>query len=64
MTAYRACITTTEVWLRINPEYGDHLIDVSPFWATRPAAIAFTADGHTAAFPVIACPTVPADRRP
>jgi len=47
-----------------QPEYGDHLIDVSPFWATRPAVIAFTADGHTAAYPVIACPTVPADRRP
>ena len=28
------------------------------------AVIAFTADGHTAAYPVIACPTVPADRRP
>ncbi|MFE2423385.1 hypothetical protein [Streptomyces hokutonensis] len=64
-TAYGASITSVEVWLRINPEYGDHLIDVSPFWPTRPAMIAFTAGGgHTAAFPVIACPTAPADRRP
>ncbi|MFJ3339163.1 hypothetical protein [Streptomyces sp. NPDC086766] len=52
------------MWLRLNPEYGDHLMDVAPFWAQRPAAIAFTAGGHTAAFPVIACPTAPADRRP
>lgn len=64
VTAYRASITSTEVWLRINSEYGDHLIDVCPFWAQRPAAITFTAGGHTAAFPVIACPTAPADRRP
>ncbi|MFJ9150232.1 hypothetical protein ACIRP7_19550 [Streptomyces sp. NPDC102270] len=26
--------------------------------------ITFTAGGHTAAFPAIACPTAPADRRP
>ncbi|MGP4091778.1 hypothetical protein [Streptomyces sp. KR55] len=65
VTAYRASITSTEVWLRIlNSEHGDHLIDVSPFWASAPAAITFTAGGHTAAFPVIACPTAPADRRP
>ncbi|WP_043686614.1 hypothetical protein [Streptomyces xylophagus] len=64
VTAYRASITSVVVWLRINPEYGDHLIDVSPFWPTRPAAIAFTAGGHTETFPVIACPTAPADRRP
>lgn len=64
VTAYRASITSTEAWLRINSEYGDHLIDVCPFWAQRPAAITFTAGGHTAAFPVIACPTAPADRRP
>lgn len=64
VTAYRASITSTEVWLRINSEYGEHLIDVCPFWAQRPAAITFTAGGHTAAFPVIACPTAPADRRP
>ncbi|MEU9405501.1 hypothetical protein ACGF5O_44920 [Streptomyces sp. NPDC048291] len=64
VTAYRASITTTEVWLRINSACGDHLIDVAPFWAERPAAITFTAGGHTAAFPVIACPTAPADRRP
>lgn len=59
VTAYRASITSTEVWLRINREYGDHLIDVSPFWASAPAAIMFTAGGHTAAFPVVACPTAP-----
>ncbi|MFD4878572.1 hypothetical protein ACFWOB_35105 [Streptomyces sp. NPDC058420] len=35
VTAYRASITSVEVWLRINPEYGDHLIDVSPFWPAR-----------------------------
>ncbi|MDX3130670.1 hypothetical protein PV367_12915 [Streptomyces europaeiscabiei] len=64
VTAYRASITGTEVWLRINSEYDDHLIDVAPFWAQRPAAITFTAGGHTAAFPVIACPTAPSDRRP
>jgi hypothetical protein len=40
VTAYRASITSTEVWLRIlNSEHGDHLIDVAPFWAQRPAAI-------------------------
>ena len=65
LTAYRASITSTDVWLRILiGEHGDHLIDVSPFWAQRPAAITFTAGGHTAAFPVIACPTAPANRRP
>jgi hypothetical protein len=65
VTAYRASITSTEVWLRILvSEHGDHLIDVSPFWASAPAAITFTAGGHTAAFPTIACPTAPADRRP
>ncbi|WP_406130133.1 hypothetical protein OIE52_01270 [Streptomyces canus] len=65
MTAYRAGITNTQVWLRIlTSEHGDHLIDVAPFRAQRPAAITFTAGGHTAAFPAIACPTAPADRRP
>ncbi|WP_328785524.1 hypothetical protein OHT68_48060 [Streptomyces canus] len=65
VTAYRAGITSTQVWLRIlTSEHGDHLIDVAPFWAQRPAAITFTAGGHTAAFPAIACPTAPADRRP
>ncbi|MFG2732561.1 hypothetical protein [Streptomyces canus] len=39
MTAYRASITSTAVWLRVNSEYGDHLFDVCPFWAQRPAAI-------------------------
>lgn len=65
LTAYRASITSTEVWLRILiTEHGDDLIDVSPFWARRPAEITFTAGGHTAAFPLIACPSAPADRRP
>ncbi|MFE0420412.1 hypothetical protein [Streptomyces tendae] len=65
VTAYRASITSTEVWLRIpNDEHGDHLINVCPFSAQRPTAITFTAGGHTAAFPAIACPTAPADRRP
>ncbi|MCX4564637.1 hypothetical protein OHA02_52115 [Streptomyces phaeochromogenes] len=65
VTAYRASITSTEVWLRIlTSEHGEHLIDVAPFWAQRPAAITFTAGGHTAAFPALACPTAPADRRP
>ncbi|MFJ8936430.1 hypothetical protein ACIRL0_12050 [Streptomyces sp. NPDC102365] len=65
VTACRASITSTEVWLRILVgEHGDHLIDVGPFWARRPAAIAFTAGGHTAAFPAIDCPSAPADRRP
>ncbi|MEU5520665.1 hypothetical protein ABZ759_08210 [Streptomyces sp. NPDC047860] len=66
VTAYRPSITSTEVWLRIlNAEHGgDHLIDVAPVWAQRPAAITFTAGGHTAAFPTIACPTAPADRGP
>ncbi|MFF7887735.1 hypothetical protein ACH40F_40645 [Streptomyces sp. NPDC020794] len=65
VAAYRASITSTEVWLRILvSEHGDHLIDVSPFWASAPAAITFTAGGHTAAFPTIACPTAPADPRP
>ncbi|WP_405467149.1 hypothetical protein [Streptomyces canus] len=65
VTAYRASITSTQVWLRIlTSEHGDHLIDVAPFWAQRPAAITFTAGGHTAAFPAIACPTAPANRRP
>jgi hypothetical protein len=37
VTAYRASITTTEVWLRILvSEHGDHLIDVSPFWVSAP----------------------------
>lgn len=37
VTAYRASITSTEVWLRIlNDEHGDDLIDVCPFWAQRP----------------------------
>lgn len=45
-------------------EHGDHLVDVAPFWAQRPAAITFTAGGHAAAFPAMACPTAPADRRP
>ncbi|MEU5200397.1 hypothetical protein AB0G86_41215 [Streptomyces scabiei] len=39
---------------------GDHLIDVAPFRAQRPAAITFTAGGTRR----IACPTAPADRRP
>ncbi|MGW2525372.1 hypothetical protein ACWC09_52340 [Streptomyces sp. NPDC001617] len=40
VTAYRASITSTEVWLRIlNSEHGDQLIDVTPFWAQRPAAM-------------------------
>ncbi|MFJ9752536.1 hypothetical protein [Streptomyces chartreusis] len=65
VTAYRASITSTEVWLRLLiQEHGDHLIDVAPFWAQRPAAITFTAGGHTAGFPALACPTAPADRRP
>lgn len=65
MTAYRASITSTEVWLRLlYGEHGDHLTDVAPFWAGAPSAITFTAGGHTLAFPVIACPTAPADRLP
>ncbi|MGW2892927.1 hypothetical protein ACWDDN_48080 [Streptomyces griseoruber] len=65
MTAYRASITSTEVWLRLlNSEHGDPLIDVSPFWASASAAIMFIAGGRTGAFPVIACPRAPADRRP
>ncbi|MFG2732687.1 hypothetical protein [Streptomyces canus] len=40
VTAYRAGITSTQVWLRIlTSEHGDYLIDVAPFWAQRPAAI-------------------------
>ncbi|MDX2683702.1 hypothetical protein [Streptomyces soliscabiei] len=32
------------LWLRIlNSEHGDHLLDVAPFWAQRPAVITFTA---------------------
>ncbi|MDQ1073742.1 hypothetical protein [Streptomyces canus] len=64
VTEYRASITSTEVWLRINSEYGEHLIDVCPFWGQRPAAITFAAGEHAAALPVIACPTAPDDRRP
>ncbi|MFJ9590534.1 hypothetical protein [Streptomyces acidicola] len=65
VTAYRTGITSTEVWLRILiSDHGDHLIDVCPFWASAPAAITSTAGGHTAAYPVIACPTAPEDRRP
>jgi hypothetical protein len=63
VTAYRASITSTEMWLRFL--YGEHgVIDVAPFWAGAPSAITFTAGGHTLAFPVIACPTAPADRLP
>ncbi|MDQ0913501.1 hypothetical protein QFZ22_009573 [Streptomyces canus] len=64
VTEYCASITSTEVWLRINSEYGEHLIDVCPFWGKRPAAITFAAGEHAAALPVIACPTAPDDRRP
>jgi hypothetical protein len=42
VTAYRASITSTEVWLRILvSEHGDHLIDVSPFWASAQGLIKF-----------------------
>lgn len=37
------------MWLRLLiKEHSDHLMDVAPFWAQRPAAITFTAAGHTA----------------
>lgn len=49
VTAHRASITSTEVWLRISGES---------------TAITFTVGGQTAAFPVISCPTAPSNRRP
>ncbi|MGW2613032.1 hypothetical protein ACWC4A_53640 [Streptomyces mirabilis] len=63
VTAYRASVVTVMAWLRMLDS--EDLIDVSPFWASAPVLIALTpAGGQTGAFPVIACPSAPADRRP
>jgi hypothetical protein len=62
VTAYLASLDTVKAWMRMLE--GDDLIEVAPFWASAPVLIAFTTGSQTGAFPVIACPTAPADRRP
>ncbi|MET8412563.1 hypothetical protein ABZV34_31505 [Streptomyces sp. NPDC005195] len=62
VTAYSASLDTVRAWMRTLD--GGDLIDVTPVWARAPAMIAFATGGQTVAFPVIACPTAPADRHP
>ncbi|MGW4784908.1 hypothetical protein [Streptomyces sp. NPDC004230] len=61
-TAYTASLATMMAWMRMLDS--EDLIDVCPFWANAPVVLAFATGGQVGAFPVIACPTAPADRRP
>ncbi|MGW8688013.1 hypothetical protein ACWGNN_44795 [Streptomyces sp. NPDC055817] len=60
--AYTASMDTVKAWLRMLD--GEDLIDMAPFWAIAPVMITFATGGQVGAWPVIACPTAPADRRP
>ncbi|MFE6904025.1 hypothetical protein ACFVFJ_45720 [Streptomyces sp. NPDC057717] len=62
VTAYTASLDTVKAWLRMLD--GEDLIDMAPFWASAPVLLAFATGGQHGAWPVIACPTAPADRRP
>ncbi|WP_329583453.1 hypothetical protein [Streptomyces sp. NBC_01361] len=62
VTAYTASLDTVKAWMRMLD--GEDLVDVAPFWASAPVVLAFATGGQSGAWPVIACPTAPADRRP
>ncbi|MBK3645699.1 hypothetical protein PV332_14400 [Streptomyces scabiei] len=62
VTAHKASLDTVMAWMRMLD--GEDLIDVAPFWASAPVVLAFATGGQVGAWPVIACPTAPADRRP
>lgn len=62
VTAYSASLDTVKAWMRMLD--GEDLIDVGPFWASAPAVLAFATGGQVGAWPLIACPTAPAGRRP
>ncbi|MFF4733302.1 hypothetical protein ACFY3M_50520 [Streptomyces mirabilis] len=62
VTAYTASLASVMAWMRMLD--GENLIDLAPFWASAPVVLAFATGGQVGAWPVIACPTAPADRRP
>ncbi|MEV4449693.1 hypothetical protein [Streptomyces mirabilis] len=62
VTAYTASLASVMAWMRMLD--GENLIDLTPFWASAPIVLAFATGGQVGAWPVIACPTAPADRRP
>ncbi|MER5908550.1 hypothetical protein ABT150_52730 [Streptomyces mirabilis] len=64
VTAYTASLASVRAWMRMRMLDGEDLIDLTPVWASAPVVLAFAAGGQVGAWPVIACPTAPADRRP
>ncbi|MEU9397957.1 hypothetical protein AB0D86_49330 [Streptomyces sp. NPDC048324] len=62
VTAYSASLDTVKAWMRMLDD--EDLIDVCPVWASAPAVLAFATGGQVGVWPLIACPTAPADRRP
>ncbi|MET7927027.1 hypothetical protein ABZT43_24105 [Streptomyces sp. NPDC005349] len=62
VTAHSASLDTVKAWLRMLDD--DGLVDVAPFWASPPVMLAVAAGGQVGTWPVVACPTAPADRRP
>ncbi|MFD8725622.1 hypothetical protein ACFV2H_48725 [Streptomyces sp. NPDC059629] len=61
VTAYSASLASVTAWMRMLD--GEDLIDVCPFWASE-AVLAFATGGQVETWPLLACPTAPADRRP
>ena len=57
LTMYATSLPGVRVWL--SSLDGEHLVDVSPFWADTPTLVVFTTIGGQTAFPVIDCPTAP-----
>lgn len=55
LTMYATSLPGVRVWL--SSLDGEHLVDVSPFWADTPTLVVFTTTGGQMAFPVIDCPT-------
>ncbi|WP_329359973.1 hypothetical protein [Streptomyces sp. NBC_01483] len=62
VTAYSASLASVRAWMRMLDR--EDLIDLTPVWASTPVVLAFATGGQVGAWPVIACPTAPAARRP